>query len=77
MGLVIPQHVESSQTRDQTHVPCTGRQIINHWTAREVHAVFLKGRGDLKLGSPAGLRGEASKASMSVLFRHSEVLWTH
>ena len=28
MGLVAPQHVESSQTRDQTHVPCIGRQIL-------------------------------------------------
>ena len=23
------QHVGSSQTRDQTHVPCIGRQILN------------------------------------------------
>ena len=35
MGLVAPQHVESSQTRDQTHVPCIGRQILYHWTTRE------------------------------------------
>ena len=26
----------SSRTRDQTHVPCIGRQILNHWTTREV-----------------------------------------
>ena len=26
----------SSLTRDQTHVPCIGRQILNHWTTREV-----------------------------------------
>ena len=26
----------SSWTRDGTHVPCTGRQILNHWTTREV-----------------------------------------
>ena len=36
MGLVAPQHVESSQTRDQTSVTCIGRQIPNHWTTREV-----------------------------------------
>ena len=30
MGSAAPQHVGSSQTRDQTHVPCTGRQILNH-----------------------------------------------
>ena len=35
MGLVAPWHVESSQTRDRTHVPCIGRQILNHWTSRE------------------------------------------
>ena len=29
-GLVAPQHVESSPTRDQTRVPCTGRQILSH-----------------------------------------------
>ena len=23
-------------TRDHTHVPCTGRQILNHWTIRVV-----------------------------------------
>ena len=36
MGLVAPQHVVSSQTRYQACVPCTGRQILNHWTTREV-----------------------------------------
>ena len=30
------QHVGSSWTRDQTYVPCIGRQILNHWTTREV-----------------------------------------
>ena len=34
--LVAPQHVESSWTRDQTHVPCVGRQTPNHWTTRGV-----------------------------------------
>ena len=37
MGLVALQHVGwSSQTRDQTFVPCTGRQILNHWATKEV-----------------------------------------
>ena len=35
-GLVAPWHVASSQTRDQTRVPCMGRWILNHWTTREV-----------------------------------------
>ena len=30
MDLVAPWHVGSSQTRDRTHVPCIGRQILNH-----------------------------------------------
>ena len=29
VGLVPPQHVESSWTRGQIHVPCIGRQILN------------------------------------------------
>ena len=29
-------HMESSGTRDRTHVPCIGRQILIHYTAREV-----------------------------------------
>ena len=36
MGLVAPQHVGSSRIGDQTHVPCTGRRILNHWMIREV-----------------------------------------
>ena len=34
-GLVTPQHVGSSRTRDQTHVPCIGRRILNHCATRE------------------------------------------
>ena len=36
MGLVARRHVESSQTRDLTHVPCTDRWILIHWTTMEV-----------------------------------------
>ena len=35
-GPAAPLHVESSQTRDRTHVPYIGRQTPNHWTTREV-----------------------------------------
>ena len=31
-GLGCPTAEESSLTRDQTHVPCTGRRIRIHWT---------------------------------------------
>ena len=45
--------VESSQTRDQTHVPCMDRQVLSHWTAREVlpcarHAWRAQGQQKLK-----------------------------
>ena len=35
-GLVAQLHVESSQTRGQTCVPCISRRILNHGTTREV-----------------------------------------
>ena len=31
-SFVVPLHVGSSWTRDQTCVPFIGRQILNHWT---------------------------------------------
>ena len=36
-GLVAPWHVGFSRTRNQTCVPCNGRQILIHCTTREVH----------------------------------------
>ena len=42
MSLVAPWHVESSWTRDQTHVPCIDRHILNHWTTRKVQASVFK-----------------------------------
>ena len=33
-GSVALWHVEFSWTRDQTHVPCLGRQILYHWITR-------------------------------------------
>ena len=36
MGLVVPGHVESSWTMDQTHVHGIGRQILIHHAMREV-----------------------------------------
>ena len=35
LGLVAPGHVGLSLSRDQTHVPCIGRQSFNHLTTRE------------------------------------------
>ena len=34
-GLIVPRHVESSQTRDETQVPCTARWILSYWTTTE------------------------------------------
>ena len=43
-GLSCPVgHVGSSWTRDGTHVPCFGGQILNHYTTREAQEVFLEG----------------------------------
>ena len=41
MGLVAPRHGQSSWTRDQTRVPCTGRRIRIHCTAREILLLLL------------------------------------
>ena len=40
-GLVALQHVGSSQTRNLTHVPCVGRQILRHWTTRKVPGIVF------------------------------------
>ena len=40
-GFVAPQHAGSSQTRDRTSVPCTGRWILHHWTTREVQSMSV------------------------------------
>ena len=44
VGLVAPQHVESSWTRDQTHFLCIARWIPNHWTTKEVHKKVLNSK---------------------------------
>ena len=41
-GLPALQHVGSSQTRDQTYVPCIDRWILNCWTTREVHIYLFQ-----------------------------------
>ena len=40
-GLFALRHVGSSQTRDGTRVPCTGRRILNHWATREVPQIRI------------------------------------
>ena len=48
-GLSCSMHVESSQTRDQTCVPCITTWILNHWTTRPCGGHFLM-HGCLALG---------------------------
>ena len=43
MDLVALWHVGSSWIRYRTHVPCIGRQILNHWTTRKVPRGFFWG----------------------------------
>ena len=40
-GSVAPRRVGSSQTRDQTGVPCITRWILNHWTTEEALYLIL------------------------------------
>ena len=40
MGLFALWHVESSQTRHGTHVPCSGRQILTHCTTKMSQSPF-------------------------------------
>ena len=43
---VAPRHVGSSQTRARTHVPCIGRQTLNHRATREAqdNVIFYVGQ---------------------------------
>ena len=50
MGLAVPSHMEFSQTRDRTHVACIARQILNHWTTREVPRLCLSTDALLRSG---------------------------
>ena len=47
MGPVAPWHLGSSQTRARTHVPCIGRQILNHCAFREaLHLLLRQEKGE-------------------------------
>ena len=36
------QHMESSQSKNQTHVPFFGKRILNYYTTREVFVFCFK-----------------------------------
>ena len=77
MGLVVPQHVGSSRTRDWTHVPCIGKRIC-HWTTREVLIPVLISTGKEK---NKVLRENNAETWLSLLgqedFPGSDILETH
>ena len=55
MDPVAPPHVGSSQTRARTHVPCIGRQILNHCATRETQLwSFLTAASQNKYGWCSG-----------------------
>ena len=70
-----PRHVGSSQTRARTHVPCVGRQTLNHCATREALSCLLSyceplnwspGCQHSHLQVPSGLcQGDLSKLPIS------------
>ena len=70
-GLVAPRHVGSSQTRARTHVPCTGRQILNHCATREAPPSFLKQRVPLFRGLEERGRGQELGSGVMSWYRHA------
>ena len=57
--VVVIWHMESSQIRDRTHVPCIGRRILNHWTVRGIQLSLYVCFGFF-LASPCGMRDLSS-----------------
>ena len=55
MGLIALLHIESSKTRDRTHVAYIDRLILNHWTTREVWAHNFKIKEHITVNSAWGL----------------------
>ena len=50
-GLVALRHVDLPQTRDQTSIPRTGRQILIHCTTREVLKLLFNDISNTQLDS--------------------------
>ena len=66
VGSAVPRHVGSSWTRYQTHVPCMGRGIPNHWTMREVLLCFLYSHLTDRERTLRGKATEVSSARLAV-----------
>ena len=67
MGWIAPRHVGSSLTRDQTCISCIGRQILNHWTTREVQTVIVLIKASTGSSSANSKPGFADMAVMEIL----------
>ena len=66
-GFVCPRHVGYSWTRDQTHVLCIGRRILNHWTMREIPPSTLDVHQTLPmLSHPGALALLAPQSTLSL-----------
>ena len=65
-GLRCPTACGIFWTRYQTHVPCMGRGIPNHWTTREVLLCFLYYHLTDKEGTLRGKATEVSSARLAV-----------
>ena len=49
-SLVVPRHLGSFCTRDQTHVSCIGRQVLNHCATREaLYALLNHEKAELRV----------------------------
>lgn len=68
-----PRHVESSWNKDQTSVPCIGRQTRNHWMTREVPTPYYLRITDTCL--PGNLRFLTTDSCSEVKGPSSRKIW--
>ena len=62
-GLVVPQHVGSSPTRDRTRVSCVGRWILNCTTRQASNASFYS--------HPCSNATSSERPSLSTLYKYT------
>ena len=70
-GLSCPAACGSSQVRDRTHVPCTGRWILSHQTTREVPGLGLKDQISIVGDNGVGISDEGGKSEQLLLDLYS------
>lgn len=72
-GSVSLRHMEPSWTKDQTGVPCIGRQTRNQWTTREVPTPYYLSITDACL--PGNLRFLTTDSCSEVKGPSSRKIW--